>query len=132
MICLDSVYVVVTALCSSRIPQRAAGWLTLGGKPEKPLLFPLLHHLTRDSILYITLQAPGSSCGQSDLRSSATTIVLLTHSQTACLGCPPLLLTAEETWAIRHSCVFLHYRAMYISYISFCRTSHLKSIFKRE
>ena len=49
----------------SRIPQRAAGWPTLGGKPKKPLQFPWLLHLTRDSILYITPRAPGSPCSQS-------------------------------------------------------------------
>lgn len=91
---------------SSRIPQRAEGWLTLGGKPKKPLLFPLLQHLTRDGILYITLRAPGSSCGQSEPWPSANIIVLPTRSQTACPGCPlPLLLVEDLGHTTQYSCV---------------------------
>lgn len=89
----------------SRIPQSAAGWLTMGAKPKKPLLFPWLQHLTRGSILYITLRAPGSSCSQSEAWSTANSFVLPTHSQTACPGCPLPLPPAEGTslltWAIQ-------------------------------
>lgn len=89
----------------SRIPQSAAGWLTLAAQPKKPLLFPWLQHLTRGSILYITLRAPGSSCSQSEAWSTASSFVLPTHSQTACPGCPLPLPPAEGTslltWAIQ-------------------------------